>query len=57
MIYAAENPDEISGVINFVGGWLGETCHEAFEINAALFRRGGQYNRPTLWVYGNNDRY
>jgi endonuclease YncB( thermonuclease family) len=42
-------------VVNFVGGWLGERCGSAAEVNASLFRRGGGFERPTIWLYGDRD--
>ena len=53
--YAAKHPDQVLGAINFVGGWLAETCGTAAAVNKALFRRGGSFRRPTLWLYGKND--
>lgn len=42
-------------VINFVGGWLSERCGSVDEVNPVLFRRGGAFDRPTLWLYGDKD--
>ena len=53
--YAAKHPDQVLGVINFVGGWLAETCGTAAALNKALFQRGASYPRPTLWLYGKGD--
>lgn len=53
--YAAKHPGQVLGVINFVGGWLAETCNTAAAVNQALFRRGASYRRPTLWLYGRSD--
>jgi pimeloyl-ACP methyl ester carboxylesterase len=53
--YAAKHPDQVLGVINFVGGWLAETCGTAAAVNSALFQRGASYPRPTLWLYGKGD--
>lgn len=55
--YAGEHPDEVLGVINFVGGWLGTGCGTAREINGALFTRGGRFRGPTLWLYGRSDPF
>ncbi len=54
--YAGLHPQQIAGVINFVGGWVGERCRTASEINGALFERGAKYDRATLWLYGRGDR-
>lgn len=55
--YAGMHPDEVSGVINFVGGWLGAGCVDAVTVNAMLFRRGAGYASAMLWVYGDNDPF
>jgi pimeloyl-ACP methyl ester carboxylesterase len=53
--YAGRHPEQVRGVINFVGGWLAETCSTAAAINSALFQQGTAYRRSTLWLYGKND--
>lgn len=55
--YAGLHPAEVSGVINFVGGWLGEGCPTAVLVNHTLFERGARYPRPTLWLYGRSDTF
>jgi dienelactone hydrolase len=55
--YAGQHPLEISGVINFVGGWLGDGCPDATAVNHTLFERGAHYGRPTIWLYGHGDRF
>jgi pimeloyl-ACP methyl ester carboxylesterase len=55
--YAGMHPEQVSGVLNFVGGWLGEGCSTAGEVNGALFQRGGKFDRPTLWLYGQHDSF
>jgi pimeloyl-ACP methyl ester carboxylesterase len=55
--YAGMHPEQVLGVLNFVGGWMGEGCSTASEINGALFQRGGKFSRPTLWLYGQHDSY
>ena len=57
MAYAGAHPDQIAGVINFVGGWMGEGCPTASQINRTLFKQGAQYTKPTLWLYGNGDPF
>jgi len=53
--YGGRHPDQVLGVINFVGGWLSETCSTAAIVNKTLFRWGSGYERPTLWLYGKDD--
>jgi dienelactone hydrolase len=55
--YAGTHPREVAGVINFVGGWMGEGCPNAGEINSTLFKRGGMFPHPSLWLYGNHDPF
>ena len=39
--FAGRHPDQVVGVLNFVGGWIGTGCGTAEEINGPLFRGGG----------------
>ena len=55
--YAGMHPREVAGVINFAGGWMAEGCPNASEINGTLFKRGGMFPHPTLWLYGNQDPF
>jgi dienelactone hydrolase len=56
IVYAAAHSEEVRGVINFVGGWVGEgICGPSSEINRTLFRRAGKFEGSTLWLYGHND--
>jgi dienelactone hydrolase len=55
--YAGLHPQRLAGVINFVGGWMGDGCAQVVQINPVLFRRGAGYPRPTLWLYGTGDSF
>jgi dienelactone hydrolase len=55
--YAGMHPEQISGVVNFVGGWSSEGCVNSESINQTLFVRGVRYDRPTIWLYGEGDRF
>ena len=55
--YAARHPEQVRGVINFVGGWLGTRCDSAAAVNQALFAAAARYPEPTLWIYGDNDPF
>lgn len=55
--YAGERPDAFVGVINFVGGWMGDRCADAVPINTTTFRRGVRFPRATLWLYGDADPF
>jgi dienelactone hydrolase len=55
--YAGRHPEQVVGVINFVGGWLGEKSSTASTVNRFLFERGASYGRPTIWIYGQHDPY
>jgi dienelactone hydrolase len=53
--HAGRHPEQVKGVINFVGGWVGAGCRTASEINQALFTRGARYAGETLWLYADED--
>jgi dienelactone hydrolase len=55
--YAGLHPEQVAGVINFVGGWLGEGSPAASTVNHQLFERGASYGRPTIWLYGQHDKF
>jgi dienelactone hydrolase len=55
--YAGLHPQHVIGVINFVGGWVGDRCPEVDQVNPVLFRRGAAYPRPMLWLYGSGDSF
>jgi len=55
--YAGQRPEQLKGVINFVGGWLGIGCPTASTINQALFQRGARYLGDTIWLYGDGDPF
>jgi dienelactone hydrolase len=53
--YAGRRPEQLKGVINFAGGWLGAGCRSP--VNRTLFERGARYSGETLWLYGDEDRF
>ena len=55
--YSGKHPEEIAGVINYVGGWLGDHRATAKIINQTLFKQGARFARPTLWLYGRHDPF
>jgi endonuclease YncB( thermonuclease family) len=55
--WSGRRPGVARAVVNFVGGWVGKRCWSIDEINPDLFRRGAAFDRPTLWLYGDNDPY
>lgn len=55
--YAGHHPEQVLGVVNFVGGWLGDDCTTAKVINETLFEQGARFPGPTLWLYGRGDRF
>lgn len=55
--YCGKHPDEIAGVLNYVGGWLGDGCPTAKIVNQTLFKQGARFARPTLWLYGLHDPF
>ena len=55
--YAGLHPEKVRGVIDFVGGWVGDGCGNAISVNRTLMNRGARFPRPMLWLYGRNDPY
>ena len=55
--YAGRHPGKVRGVVNFVGGWIGDGCRNAIAINRTLMNRGARFPRPMLWLYGRNDPF
>jgi dienelactone hydrolase len=53
--YSGLHPEQILGVINFVGGWVSDGCANAKVINETLFEQGAGFKQPTLWLYGRRD--
>ena len=56
-VYAGTRPARFAGVLNFVGGWLGDDCPNVQAVNTVSFRRGAKFGLPMLWLYGENDPY
>ncbi|MCP4318162.1 MAG: hypothetical protein GY789_19640 [Hyphomicrobiales bacterium] len=56
IMQAGQNPQNFSGVINFVGGWVGEKWGEP-TINPTLFKRIGSFGGVVLSIYGEEDKY
>lgn len=62
VIYSAKGKfkHKIKGVINFVGGWVGEGCSRVSGIdsNSNDFREAGELTSlPMLWLYAEGDSY
>jgi dienelactone hydrolase len=57
VVYAGMHPGSVRGVINFVGGWVGDRCAHADTVNGGLFRRGAASPLPVLWLYGDRDPF
>jgi dienelactone hydrolase len=55
--WAGLHPEMPHAAINFVGGWMGEGCPNAGQINTTLFRKGAAFPQPILWLYGDHDPY
>jgi dienelactone hydrolase len=55
VIYAGQHPEQVKGVINFVGGWLGYNCKTVSTVNQELFKRGAHYPGESIWHYGDWD--
>lgn len=57
VVYGGERPDLFKGVLNFVGGWVGDRCRDAGNVNPVSFKRGAAMKKPMLWLYGEGDPY
>lgn len=57
IVYAGTRPGSFNGAINFVGGWMSDRCHDPEAINTVSFKRGAGFQKPTLWLYGENDSF
>lgn len=55
--HVERRPDAYLGVVNFVGGWIGEGCGDHLEINRRLFEAGAPWSVPSIWLYGLNDSF
>jgi dienelactone hydrolase len=55
--HARRRPAVYAGVINFVGGWLGEGCADAVTVNRSTFEEAADQPSPVLWLYGENDPF
>lgn len=55
--HQARRPGIFRGVINFVGGWLGEGCGDFASVNRSLFVDGAAAMTPSLWLYARNDSF
>jgi dienelactone hydrolase len=53
--YAGLHPEQVKGVVNFVGGWSGARCRTT--VNESLFIRGARYPEETLWLYAEGDPF
>jgi len=57
IVYAGTRPNHFKGAINFVGGWMSDSCFDPGAINTVAFKRGAGFQGPTLWLYGENDSF
>jgi len=47
---------KVKGVINFVGGWMGERC--GTDLNSPVFAKAGKATKlPMLWLYSEGDSF
>ena len=53
--YAGLHPEQVKGVVNFVGGWSGARCRTT--VNESLFIRGARYPEEMLWLYAEGDPF
>lgn len=57
MAHAAQHPATYRGVLNFVGGWLGEACVDSVPVNRTTFVAAAAGPRVSRWLYGENDTF
>lgn len=60
VVYAADRPHAAIAVVNFVGGWMSDSCNSVagVDINATLFAEAGKRARiPHLFLYAANDSF
>ena len=57
VVHGAEPDLPYKAIVNFVGGWIGDVCPTASEVNTASFRQAAQGKLPSLWLYGFNDPF
>jgi dienelactone hydrolase len=57
LVHAARNPGTFRGVVNFVGGWLGEGCGDALAVNRNAFVAAAASRTPSAWLYAEHDPF
>jgi dienelactone hydrolase len=57
VVHAGTRPGNFLGVVNFVGGWMGDQCPRPEAINTVSFVRGAKFTGPILWLYGEKDPF
>jgi dienelactone hydrolase len=56
VVYAGRRPGAVKGVVNFVGGWMGERCSP--DWNGSFFGEAAKKATVSmLWLYAENDMY
>jgi len=58
VIYAGRKPEDVLGVVNFVGGWMGAEASE--QLNTPYFAEAGKgagARVPQLWLYAERDSF
>jgi len=55
--YSGRYPKQVRGVINYVGGWIGNGCSNADQINQTLFKSGAAFRGKSIWLYGHDDAF
>jgi len=66
IVYAGTRPNIFNGAVNFVGGWIGNFSGSGIyrlfydyleKINTVSFIKGADFQKPTIWLYGENDSF
>lgn len=57
LAHAAQRHGAYRGVLNFVGGWLGQACIDVLPVSVAIARQAAARRTDSLWLYGDNDPF
>ena len=57
LAHAGRRPDAFLGVVNFVGGWIGEGCIDSVAVNRPTFAASAAFRGPTHWIYAHGDSF
>ena len=57
LVFGAENPPDVKGLLNFAGGVKESDCHQPDQsLISAAGQLGAHTRLPSIWFYGDNDQ-